>query len=73
MKLSIRFLQRDLTVADVIELRWWRNPVRYTAALYGGCEWIRDDTNDRVSESVAVDLEAARRTWLEIRRRPLPP
>ncbi len=69
MRLNIRFIQRDLTVADVPELRWWRSPVRYTAALYGGCEWIRDDTNDRVGGEVAVDLEAARLTMLDIRRR----
>jgi len=73
MRLNIRFTQRDLTVADVTELRWWRAPVRYTAALYAGREWIRDDTNDYVNESVAIDLEAARMTMLDIRRQLQPP
>lgn len=64
MRVSISFQDFTCTVADVTELRWWRRPVRYTAALYR-YYWIHDDTNDYVSERVAYELERARRRALD--------
>lgn len=71
MRLSISFHDTSLTVADVVERRWWHRPRRYTAALYAGLSWIRDDTNELVDPEVAYDLEAARRTGLDIARKRL--
>lgn len=72
VKIEIRFRDTSLSVADIVERRWWRSAKRYTVALYAehaGGLWINDETNDRLDDEVVLELEAARATALGIQSR----